>query len=185
MKNILDIKQKEEFYNWLKKHHQTEQECFLEVKKGRPTNQQQLFYIDAVEVALCFRWIDSSNKIVDGKRLQRFSKRKKNSVWTELNKERVRRLEKLGLMTQAGRDILPPMDIHNFQIDKDIEDALKKARVYTKFKKFPPLYQRIRAYNVAFYKNKDKDTYDKALNHLIEETKKKKCLENGTIMVDY
>ena len=38
----------------------------------------------------------------DGKRKQRFTPRKKNSPWTELNKERVRRLEKLGLMTEAG-----------------------------------------------------------------------------------
>ena len=44
----------------------------------------------------------------------------------------------------------------------------------TKFKQFPALYQRIRAYNVAFYKKRKgyEETYAKALTHLIAETKK-------------
>jgi hypothetical protein len=49
---------------------------------------------------------------------------------------------------------------------------LKEARVYSKFKEFPALYQRIRVYNVAFYRHRDKKTYDAALAHLIEKTKK-------------
>ena len=90
------------------------------------------------------------NKLIDGKRMQRFTPRKKNSPWTELNKERVRRLEKLGLMTEEGRAVLPPMGARSFQIDPDIEAAMKAARCWSKFKSFPPLYQRVRAYNVAF-----------------------------------
>ena len=104
--------------------------------------------------------------------MQRFSPRRPGSVWTELNKERVRRLERLGLMTDAGRAVLPAMGPRSFKMDPDVERALKDARVFSKFKSFPPLYQRIRAYNVAFYKNRDKQAYAKALTHLIEETKK-------------
>ena len=59
--------------------------------------------------------------------MQRFSPRRKNSQWTELNKERVRRLEALGLMTPLGRKVLPPMAIDNFKFAPDIELALKKA----------------------------------------------------------
>ena len=72
-------------------------------------------------------------------------------------------------MTPLGRKVLPKM---SFKIDKELEDALKEARCYSKFKSFPPLYQRVRAYNVTFYKKIDKNTYQKALDHLISETKK-------------
>jgi hypothetical protein len=130
------------------------------------------YYLDAVEEALCFGWIDSTHKEIDGVRMQRFTPRKKNSPWTELNKARVRRLERLGLMTDAGRAVLPPMGPRSFRIDPEIETAMKRARVFTKFKSFPPLYQRVRAYNVAFYEKRDPQMFEKALAHLIEETKR-------------
>lgn len=94
--------------------------------------------------------------------------------WTELNKERVRRLEKLGLMTDAGRKVLPAMGVRSFKIDKDIEAALKQARAWTRFKAFPSLYQRVRAYNVAFYKKRDPEVYQKSLERLVRETKQRK-----------
>ena len=106
--------------------------------------------------------------------MQRFSPRRKNSPWTELNKERCRRLEKLGLMTQAGRDALPEMDIARFEADPEVVVALKDAGVWTNFTQFPPLYQRIRAYNVAFSKKRHQEAYEKALARLIEQTRQGK-----------
>ena len=143
------------------------------VKRGRPseTDAGTLFYLDAVEEALCYGWIDATVKRVDGQTLQRFSPRKPRSPWTELNKERVRRLEKLGLMTDAGRAVLPAMGPRSFRVDPDVERALKDARCWSAFKKFPPLYQRVRAYNVAFYKG-DQQAYERALANLIAHTKK-------------
>lgn len=155
-------------------HHDTDTECWLELKRGKPVDEEHFWYLDAVEEALCFGWIDSTHRNIDGREMQRFSPRRKNSPWTELNKERVRRLEKLGLMTDAGRKVLPPMGRGSFKVDPNIEKALKEARVWSKFKRFPPLYQRIRAYNVHFYKSRNKSEYEKTLQHLIEETKKGK-----------
>ena len=61
-------------------------------------------YIDIVEEALCFGWIDSTlKKLPDGRLAQRLSPRRKGSHWTELNKERCRDLESRGLMTDSGR----------------------------------------------------------------------------------
>ena len=48
----------------------------------------------------------------------------------------------------------------------------EKARVWSRFRAFPPLYQRIRGYNIAFYKNRDPEAYERALSHLIQETKR-------------
>ena len=170
--NILSVCSRAQFREWLMLHASDEKECWIDVKRGRPTDSGTFYYIDAVEEALCFGWIDSTHKLINGKRHQRFTPRKKNSPWTELNKERVRRLEKLNLMTDAGRAVLPAMGARSFKVDPDIVSSMKAARCWTKFRGFPPLYQRIRAYNVAFYKKRDPRMYKQALEHLISETKK-------------
>ena len=100
--NILTVKNRNGFRVWLTLHSQSACECWVELKRGRPVDPGIFYYLDAVEEALCFGWIDSTHKVIDGRRLQRSSPRKKSSPWTELNKERVRRLEKLELMTDAG-----------------------------------------------------------------------------------
>ena len=170
--NILDVSGRAEFRAWLAEHAAAERECWVRAKRGRPGGEPVLYYLDAVEEALCFGWIDSTYAKVGGVTMQRFSPRRKGCLWTELNKERVRRLERLGLMTDAGRAVLPPMGPRSFKMDKDVEQALKAARVWSKFKSFPELYQRVRAYNVAFYKSRDEAAYERALTHLIDETRK-------------
>ena len=66
-----------------------------------------LLYIDVVEEALCFGWIDSTlKKLPDGRLAQRLSPRRKNSHWTKLNMDRCMDLEDRGLMTPAGRHAL-------------------------------------------------------------------------------
>ena len=75
-------------------------------------------------------------------------------------------------MIQYGWKLVPKQK--RFKIGKDIELALKEARAWTQFKNFPLLYQKIRNYNVVFYKDKDPNTYLKALKHLVNETKKGK-----------
>lgn len=167
---ILAVSNRKEFREWLTFHPEAS-ECWIEVKRGRPTESTTFYYLDAVEEALCFGWIDSTNKEINGVRMQRFTPRKKNSPWTELNKERVRRLETLGMMTDRGREVLPPMGPRSFKIDQEIENTLKIARCWSKFRSFPPLYQRIRAYNVMFHKKRNPEMYKQMLNHLIEETK--------------
>ena len=171
-RNILDVNDRAAFRAWLEGHHATEPECWVVVRRGRPVGSGRLWYLDAVEEALCFGWVDSIHKEIGGVRLQRFTPRKPRSAWTELNKERVRRLEALGLMTDAGRAVLPAMGPRSFHVDPDVQAALKAARCWTKFRQFPPLYQRVRAYNVAFYKGRDHETYEKALAGLIGRTKR-------------
>lgn len=174
LQNVLKIKSNKAFRTWLSKNHDKETECYVLVKRGKPTDDKTFWYIDAVETALCFGWIDSTVRDIGGLKYQRFGPRKKNSLWTEQNKERVRRLEKLGLMTDAGRKVLPDMRINNFKLDDDIKIALKKAGALEIFNAFPDLYKRVRTYNLVFYKKLDKEKYNKTLTHFIEETSKGK-----------
>lgn len=106
--NLLDVKSRTELREWLIQNHKTEKECWVVVKRGRPTDNNTFWYIDAVEEALCFGWIDSTTKkIADDVTVQKLCPRKPKSNWSELNKERCRRMERLGLMTDAGRAVLP------------------------------------------------------------------------------
>ena len=172
--NILNATNRQEFRCWLQKNHDTEQECYVELKRGKPVDEEHFWYIDAVEEALCFGWVDSTVRMIDGRKLQRFSPRRKDGNWTELNKERVRRLEKLGLMTDAGRKVLPPMGPRSFRIDPETEAELKKARAWSKFKALPPLYQRVRASNLKFYRERYPEPYQRMLKHTIETAKQGK-----------
>ena len=70
--NILEFKSFDEFYTYLLQAHTKIKECFVVVKKGK-SQEGKLSYIDAVYVALCFGWIDSTCRNIGGKTVQRFS----------------------------------------------------------------------------------------------------------------
>lgn len=158
--NVLQVKNRNVFRQWLSLYSLKEAECWIKVKRGKPADPDVFYYLDAVEEALCFGWIDSTFAVLDGVRMQRFTPRRKNSSWTELNKERARRLQKLNLMADAGGAVLPAMGPRSFKIGPDIEAALKRARAFSKFKAFPPLYQRVRAGNAALYKSRNHTVYE-------------------------
>ena len=169
--NIIYCETKEEFYQWLKDNHDKENECFLECKKGKiKSDNKILYYIDAVYMALCFGWIDSTQKVIDGIRYQRFSPRKKKSYWSELNKARCKWLIDNKLMTKSGLEVMPNLD-EDLEIDEDILKKLKKDnKTWNNFNNFPELYKRVRIGNIQKEK-KNSETYKKALNHFLEETK--------------
>ena len=68
---VLNVKNRSEFREWLS-NNTTQKECWVVVKRGKPTDDA-FCYLDAVEEALCFGWIDSTAKKVDGVTYQRFS----------------------------------------------------------------------------------------------------------------
>ena len=69
-----------------------------------PTGRPRCPYPEAVEEAICFGWIDSTNTIFDEQRgMQLYTPRKGKSSWTRLNRQRAAEMEAQGLMTDAGR----------------------------------------------------------------------------------
>ena len=178
MENVLRVKSRVEFRSWLEENAATSRECWVEVKRGKPDGAGGLFYLDAVEEALCFGWIDSTQKPVGKVRLQRFSPRKKDGLWTEQNKERARRLERLGLLTDAGRAVLPDLKPRSFKPDPAVVLDLKAARVWAAFCRFPALYRRIRLYNLGYCRARLPGQYPKALAHLVAETKRGRTYGN-------
>ena len=174
--DFLYLTDRQTWRQWLTEHHSCINECWVTVKKGKPSDDARLYYLDAVEEALCFGWIDSTNRTLDGCTMQRFSPRKKSSPWSELNIERCRRLEKLGLMTDAGRMVLPKrIDMDDFVIDSDILEAFKQNPVaWTNFRNFPELYRRIRIDTIQRDKRKDIDLFWKRLKRLVQQSEQGK-----------
>lgn len=92
-------------------------------------------------------------------------------LWSELNKERCRRLEKLGLMTDNGRAVLPDMSPSGFVIDSDILTALQADEItWNNFMNFPPLYRRVRIDTIQI-KKKQPELFNSRLKKFIENTK--------------
>lgn len=175
IKEVLPHTNRNDFRQWLMKNHDKASECWIVVKKGKASADGTLHYLDAVEEALCFGWIDSTNKVQGGNIIQRFSPRKKNSPWSELNKERCRRLEKLGLMAESGRKALPDMPDGDFTIDPDISKAFRENPVaWENFRKFPELYQKVRIDTVQRDKRKDIELFRKRVERLIQNSERGK-----------
>lgn len=102
--NLLDFTDRNELRNWLKVNHNKAKQCWVVTSRSKQPTYKCIPYIEVVEEALCFGWIDSTiKKLPDGRLAQRLSPRRKRSHWTKLNKERCMNLEDRGLMTDAGR----------------------------------------------------------------------------------
>jgi uncharacterized protein YdeI (YjbR/CyaY-like superfamily) len=145
----LYVVSRKEWRDWLRKNHKTASDIWLVYHK-KESGMPRIPYNDAVEEALCFGWIDSIMKRIDGKKYaQRFSPRKPASQLSEMNRERIRRLIRRRKMTPAGlaavhvalakgnelTDTIPP----------DILKALRKNKtVWENFRTFPASYRRIR-----------------------------------------
>lgn len=100
---IRDFPNARAFEAWLSEHHDREQELWLKIHKkdsGLPT----VSYSEAVDAALAWGWIDGLKKTFDERSfLQRFTPRTAKSVWSQINRDRVERLERDGRMTVHGR----------------------------------------------------------------------------------
>lgn len=173
IENLIPVRSREDLRSWLQENGQIEKFCWVLVSM-KPT-PDMLYYLDAVEEALCFGWIDGvKKKISETDLAQRLSPRSKKSSWTELNKERVRRLEKLGLMRDEGRRVLPDMDLNSVKIDKEIEQRLKEDKqVYENFLAFPDLYKRVRIDTIQSIKNQP-ELFKSRLDKFITNTKENK-----------
>lgn len=147
-------KDRERWRFWLEKNHQRASEIWLIFYK-KHSKKPTVPYVDAVEEALCFGWIDGIAKSMDEEKYaQRFTPRKKNSPWSELNKQRVKKMIEQGRMTDAGLEKFQQSQnaprnwrdelAGKFEIPEDLTIALtsnEKAR--QNFDRFPKGYKKL------------------------------------------
>ena len=103
----LYVTDRDQFRKWLIENHKTKKEIWL-IKYKKATKKPSIDYVEAVEEAICFGWIDGFEKGMDAERYAiRFSPRRPKSNWTNTNKDRARRMIAEGRMSPAGRATLP------------------------------------------------------------------------------
>lgn len=132
--NLLHLSSRSELRQWLEENHNEEKCCWVVTYRGKRPEWPAIPYIEVVEEALCFGWIDSTLKrLPDGRLAQRLSPRRPKSHWTQLNMDRCIDLENRGLMTKAGRltfeksfeyEIVPP----DSEMSQRIEEEKKLRR---------------------------------------------------------
>jgi uncharacterized protein YdeI (YjbR/CyaY-like superfamily) len=94
---------RQQWRDWLQNNSQTKDQVFA-IIYHKKSETPSVTYVEAVEEALCFGWIDSiANKRDAESTYQRFSRRKAKSNWSASNIERVERLTAAGLMTEHGQ----------------------------------------------------------------------------------
>jgi uncharacterized protein YdeI (YjbR/CyaY-like superfamily) len=103
----LYVTEREELRKWLAENHKSKKEIWL-IQYKKATQKPSIDYVEAVEEALCFGWIDNTQKSMDAERYAtRFSPRRPKSNWTKTNRERARKLIAEGRMTELGQAALP------------------------------------------------------------------------------
>ena len=168
---LLDIHTREELYRWYQENHDRVREFWIRSNRAAEDCPGVVRYVDAVEVALCFGWIDSTLKrIDDGKPIQRYSPRRKGGNWCEHNLERCRRLVKLGVMTPAGLAVTPDLNPARFVFEDWVLDALKADKpTWNFYRTTPANYRRIMVDRIQHYHHTDRPDYAlRALQRFID-----------------
>ena len=143
---MLRVSTRAEWRDWLQRNHARATEIWL-VNPKKSSGSARLPYNDAVEEALCFGWIDSTNRTLDAHHTaQRFTPRRKGSPVSPMNRERIRRLIAAGRMTKAGLDAIGGAPAsHRASMPADIAAALRSdPEAWRNFQRFPASYKRIR-----------------------------------------
>lgn len=152
-KQELYFKNDTEWKNWLCKNYNTSSGIYLiffKVENPEPSMRWE----EAVKVALCFGWIDSTVKSLgNGKRRQYFCPRNPKSVWSALNKKYIKELTDSGLMHESGLKIIEIGkengswtaldDVENLVVPKDLQAEFdNNITAFNNYNNFAPSYRK-------------------------------------------
>lgn len=142
-----------EWRAWLHKNHNTLKGVYLIFYKVE-NKEPSMRWEEAVKVALCYGWIDSTVKSLgDGKRRQYFTPRKPKSVWSALNKRYIEELIASNLMHESGLQTINIAkengswtaldDVENEVIPEALQKAFDKNNIaFKNYKNFAPSYRK-------------------------------------------
>lgn len=127
-----------EWREWLHENH-TDSKGIYVIFYTVDHHMPSMRWEEAVRVALCYGWIDSTVKSLgNGKRRQYFCPRKPKSVWSRVNKDHLKELSKAGLMHKSGLKAIKIAkengswtaldDVENGVVPEDLQKAFKKNK---------------------------------------------------------
>jgi len=99
---ILLFERQDDWAAWLDEHHASSAGVWLRLAK-KASDLQSLSYAEALDVALCYGWIDGQkNSYDESSWLQKFTPRGARSIWSKINREKAQQLIESGKMKPAG-----------------------------------------------------------------------------------
>lgn len=176
-KEHLYFKTDKQWRSWLHENHSTSKGVYLIFYKVE-NKEPSMRWEDAVKVALCYGWIDSTVKSLgNGKRRQYFCKRNPKSVWSGLNKTYIKELTANDLMHEAGFKIIDTGklngswtaldDVEKGIIPIELKDAFdENLEAFNNYKNFAPSYRK--GYLYWLNQAKREDTKKKRITQIIE-----------------
>lgn len=174
--SILNINTRTEWRNWLENNFDTKHEVWLVYAK-KSTSKQRILYNDAVEEALCFGWIDSTNKTLDEDHTaQRFTPRKPKSSYSQPNIERLKWLAENNLIHSSIRKTVQEIISQEFVFPQDILNEVKRDNtVWNNYIKFSEPYKRIRVAYIDSARKRPEE-FTKRLTNFIQKTRENKLI---------
>lgn len=166
---------RQDWRNWLETHGSTKTEIWLRTFR-KDTGKPSISYDDLVEECLCFGWIDGTvKKYCEESAVRRITPRRKKSYLSELNRQRVWKLQRLGLMTPAG---IAPIEVQIGSPDEPLvipdwilAELQADPQVWQHFEAFPHFYKRLK---IAWIHDMESDTRhpdsQKRLDYFIKMT---------------
>jgi uncharacterized protein YdeI (YjbR/CyaY-like superfamily) len=174
-----------EWRRWLEENYAKEKEIWLIYpKKG--SGKFGILYNDAVEEALCFGWIDSTAKRIDDTSYaQRFSPRNPKTPYSEVNKQRLRKLVAEGKVIPSVEQSIQSWLNESFTIPNDILEAIKANKAAWKnFQSYSDSYKRIRVSYIDGARDRPEE-FRKRLNHFVAMVAKNKQFGFGGVEKHY
>ena len=174
--NLFSTSDRQEWRSYLATHFETEDEVWF-VFPVKEANEPSLSYNDAVEEALCFGWIDSTNRRLDGLHCaRRFSPRKAGSPYSQPNIERLIWLEERGMIHPKVRESVLPVIRAPFVFPQDILDRLQKDPVvWRNYQAFSDSYKRIRVAYIDAARDRPEE-FEKRLASFLSKTRQNKII---------
>ena len=168
---------RKDWRKWLETNFETKDDIWLEYPLKK-TGRKRILYNDAVEEALCFRWIDTTIKSLNEETaIQRFCKRRKNSTYSQPNIERLKWLFENGLIHESIRDEVAKRVQQEFVFPEDIIAQLKSEKaVWENYQRFSDPYKRIRIAYIDSARKRPEE-FEKRLNNFMAKTRENKQIK--------
>jgi uncharacterized protein YdeI (YjbR/CyaY-like superfamily) len=155
---IISFAKPGDFRVWLKKNHRRSGGIWVRIYK-KDTGVETISYPQALDIALCFGWIDGQKKPFDEQSwLQKFTPRRPKSGWSKKNTEHAERLIRSREMTAAGLKEIEAAKADgrwkaaydSFSECKIPEDFLKELAQNKKAKAFFDTLNKTNLYSIAY-----------------------------------
>lgn len=167
-----------EWYDWLLVNHDQYPKGIYLIFYKLETNIPTMRWEEAVKVALCFGWIDSTVKSLGGgKRRQYFCPRNPKSYWSKLNKTYIKELEADALIQPSGRKMIDLAketgtwtamdDVENLVIPDDLQRAFNANKeAFKNYQNFSKGYKK--SYLSWLFQAKRETTREQRILQIIE-----------------